>query len=608
MPMFTPSRFVVLAISLSLFSFLWVWGVPRQLPQPGYPIVDHNGPQAELEDWQKERAAWEKPVFEFDPEQSQGLKKGTQSTQKPTPTIAFGESATPKAKEGSKQAGDTESEKPTAALYPSGSNGTAKADSTSTPTPTPSPVPIKFCKDVHGAPNVMVIIKTSKAEIAEKIPTHLKTVLECVPNFAIFSDHAGKVEGFTIHDALDQISNSTRTRYKEFREYEKLQTQKADDLKPGSVTKDLDKWKILPMVYRAYKMRPYSRFYIFIEADTSLSWTNLLQWMARLDYRIPYYAGAPTFLGSVKFAQRGPGILLSNGALRQYAKAYDERYESEWEPRVGKECCGDMVLATAMTESHVEFYSAFPLLQGETPNSLDWTDRHWCAPIVSWHHMSKEDIEMVWGFQKNWTSKHGWEEPYLIKNAFAEFVSPHLAERKDDWDNFSQDTKIDKPPKADTEGSDDNKEWLKHGEDIRKSVESPDNCRRVCELAEDCVQWKYMRKGTSKKREVREEEKEDEEKGEAREGGEGKQDAIKGEADNRDKNEGGEKNKEDGEKPEVAEKKEVGECVLGKVIKLGKKMDKKEGEQTWTSGWMVDRIKKMTSEWECKEPSWKFNQ
>ncbi|KAF2260679.1 hypothetical protein CC78DRAFT_419909, partial [Lojkania enalia] len=372
------------------------------------------------------------------------------------------------------------------------------------------------CKDVRGAPNVMVVIKTSKAEILKKLPNHLKNLLSCVPNFAIFSDHAGTMEGFTVHDALEDISNSTRKKHKEFLDYEKMVQN--PDFKPDTVDKELDKWKMLPMVYKAHQLRPYARFYVFIEADTSLSWTNLLQWIDRLDYRIPYYSGAPTFLGNVKFAQRGPGILLSYGAMKHYAKAYDEKYASEWEPRVGRECCGDMVLATTLMESHVEFYSAFPLLQGETLSSLDWNDRHWCQPMVSAHHQNSDEIEMLWNSEKNWTSQKGWEVPYLFKDAFEQHVLPNIADRKDEWDNLASDTKID-------------------------AATSPETCAALCAKTEDCMQWRFRHKKDT-------------------------------------------------------------ECHLGKIIRLGKQA-KKEGDEMWTSGWMLDKIQKSTKDWtDCEEPKW----
>lgn len=437
----------------------------------------------------------------------------------------------------------------------------------------------------------MVVVKTSKAEIFDKLSGHLSGLLTCVPNFAIFSDHAGMIDGIQVHDALRSISSETQEQNDEFREYKIIKED--PEYKPDAKkTKELDKWKILTMVYDAYKMNPHARFYAFIEADTGLSWTNLLQWVDRLDYRIPYYSGAQSFINHVQFAQRGPGILLSQGALRQYARAYEERWASKWEKRISKECCGDYILATALNDAHVELYTSWPLMQGEQPTTLDYTPKQWCAPAVSWHHMDNDALSTNWDFQTKWTKKHGWARPYLYRDAYEQYVQPQLKAYVDDWDNLSSDTKIvasgghkssdgetgdaariakeklesaatappyrrdaKKDTKKDAKKEDKKEEdvketidWSVIGTMVKDGAESPSNCQAVCIEVEDCLQWRYTSKSNG------------------------------------------------------------GECHLSKVIKLGKAVERKEGSSVWVSGWMVERIKETTSKWLCKEVGWKFYQ
>ncbi|KAF1999237.1 glycosyltransferase family 31 protein [Amniculicola lignicola CBS 123094] len=594
MPILTPSRIAVVVLTLSLLSFLWTFGLPHQPPTPSFPIINHD----DHKDATKTADNFERPDFSFGPEQGIGAKTSLSEELKsihlpiPTSTTAndIDEGTGEDGNNGGKK--EEETQKSEATPLPSGlyTNATTTTISASPAAQTKPPLPVKFCKEVHGAENVMIIVKTSKAELDKKLPTHLKTLLSCVPNFAIFSDHSGEIEGFPVYDALSDISNKTKDTHKEFNEY--VHMQHYPDLKVDKVDKELDKWKMLPMVYKAYMMRPHSRWYIFIEADTSLSWTNTLQWTNRLDYRIPYYSGAPTFMGSTKFAQRGSGIMLSYGALKQYAKGYDERYEEEWEKRVGKECCGDLVLATALADSRVEFYNSFPMLQGETPTTLDWTDKQWCTPIVSWHHMSQDEITRVWDVHRNWTTKHGWDVPYMGRNAFEEFVLPHLEETKDEWDNISSDSKIKPPdrpppeaeekPKPKTENKDpsepntdagpkdtpapepngkppsahtprDSINFSKLSSVVDVAADSATQCRALCLSVEDCLQWKFYTKNSA-----------------------------------------GLNN----------------ECHLGKVIRLGRHDGLGKGEvEMWTSGWMMERINRKRLEWgECEEVRWKFNQ
>ncbi|KAF2870117.1 hypothetical protein BDV95DRAFT_575088 [Massariosphaeria phaeospora] len=699
MPLLTPSRLAVLVLSLSLLTFLWTLGLPHQLATPSLPIIHHETPDYKPLPSRPANPAVVPPEFPTvtPPRPSQFDNDNGESGEDSDVPFLSGEDGEgrPYEKE-NKPTGSADEDKPTesgkgeeqkpletSTRLPTTLKTELVASSTATngsgaALPSPSSEPLKPCTEWPGASDVMVVVKTSKAEAYEKIPTHLLTLLSCVPNFVIFSDHAGEIDGHPVHDALDTITDSAKAAHDEFREYEQMQSDM--EYKPSvDRTKALDKWKILPMVYKAFQMRPHQKFYIFIEADTSLSWTNLLQWLVRLDYRIPYYSGAPTYLNRLKFAQRGSGILLSNGAMQHYSYIYEERYESHWEAQVGKGCCGDTVLSTALSESHVEFYSAWPLLQGETLATLDWSKKHWCVPIVSWHHVSSAEIDILWAFQRNWTRQHGSGVPYLFINAFEELVVPHLEEVKHDWDNMSRDTKIvgkdakakaeaeeakkqaeleeeqkadalkiqalkddasetnttdpkaepsevdeseaepskvnesetDAPksdkskvdktktdalkpdkskadaPKVDAHkisapkpsssktptpktaakparpkpappspvGPNSNRPRAdlsvsdKTGDAIKAAADSVENCAALCQKADDCVQWKHTAKGN-------------------------------------------------------------GECHLGKVVRLGKKVEKKEGEPGWTSGWVVERVEKVREEWmgKCEEPRWRFNQ
>ena len=611
-------------LTFSLISFLWTFGLPHQLAEPSLPIIEHladdakpHDPNAPAPVIQSSHVPSPETVLSALPHGDQPKQEDDHRWDDKTRKAGHVEEQTPlpgpketgsaghddggrwNDKNKSKQNGQTVSEMGTdataapttlivetspAVAAPNATATIATVGSSIAPALHSAAPVLGFCEDVRNAQHVMVIVKTSKAEIYNKLSAHLGGLLSCVPNFAIFSDHTGEIDGIPVYDALRDISSEAKHKYDEFREYKII---KADpEYKPDTKkTKDLDKWKILPMVYQAYQMNPHARFYAFIEADTGLSWTNLLQWAGRLDYRIPYYTGAQSYVNHVQFAQRGPGILLSQGAMRRYAKWYEERWATEWEKRVGKECCGDMVLATALADAHVELYTSWPLVQGEQPNSLDYTPKQWCAPAVSWHHMGNDALKRSWDIQKKWTDKHGWEKPYLHQNAFEEYVQPHLVTQKENWDNLGSDTKIVAPQgrqkekkegdeqrererlgssadkssqhrrddkkdskKGDNpEESKDKTDWEKIGTMVKDGADDPELCKKVCAEVEDCLQWRHTTHGD-------------------------------------------------------------GECHLSKAIRLGKATEKKEGAQQWTSGWMVERIKETVKKWECKEVKWNFYQ
>jgi hypothetical protein len=604
MPMLTPSRLAIAVLSLSLLSFLWTFGFPSQLAQPSRPVIDHYDhknvhsepiiPAPSIPEPTGHAILATPTGLEDDQRWNDETKVAGEKGPKETGITEYEEDGgrwedKEKLKDGQKAGttlGPTTLSTAVVAI-PSGLNATNEVMPAKTSINMPLNTAIsKFCKDVHGAPNVMVIFRTSKAEITEKLPAHIKGLLTCVPNFAIFSDHAGEIEGITVHNALDSIGSETKRTHDEFREYQIIHADSEHKPDKGK-TKNLDKWKFLPMVYKAYHLNPSARFYVFIEADTSLSWTNLLQWVDRLDYRIPYYSGAPTILNSIHLAQRGAGILLSQGALRRYAKSYDELYTSKWEPALGKGCCGDLALATALADAHVEFYASWPLLQAETPASLDFTQKNWCVPAVSWHHTNGALLEDLWTAQKNWTATHGWSTPFLFRDAFDMFVMPHIEADKNAWDNLAQDAKVVAPAgrqkelkddeerrKKQKEEQDDKKkgsimpgttqfpdpphhrrddpnpppkelDWDKLAATYPDAANSPSACARTCELARECVQWRYKDAGD-------------------------------------------------------------GECHLGKVLRLGREAGEKD--EKWSSGWMVERVEETVKGWECKGVKWEFYQ
>ncbi|KAG9187177.1 hypothetical protein G6011_05048 [Alternaria panax] len=674
MPLITPSRLAIIVVSFSLITFFWTFGLPHQIPQPSIPAIDHydhknvhtdpiipppvietphattptpiahghrptesgdhrwddNGKgqakssaptETGVVDYEKDGGRWE------DKEKLKSSAKPVNKTNAsaiPAPTTLATE-AIPASKSANAPKPDIAPTKPAEAAVE-------------------TQLVEKFCSDADGAKDVMVVLKTSKAEI-EKLSGHLSNLLSCVPTFAIFSDHAGEFQGHKVHDALDSISHDVKFKNNEFQEYQ-LMLADAEHKPEAKKTEDLDKWKFLPMVYKAYHMNPSAKFFVFLEADTSLSWTNVLQWLNRLDYRIPYYSGAPYFIAGTQVAQRGAGIMLSQGALRRYSKSYDELYQTKWEKDTSTECCGDLMLAKALGDAHVEFYASWPLLQSEQPSTLDYTRKHWCAPAVSWHHIGGDDLTRQWDIEKKWTTANGWKKPYLYRDAYHDSVEPHIEKQKAGWDNLSQDTKIVAPEGRQKQMKDDTEKKKKEGQEHdlaepeEKAEEKPKEEVKPKEAAKKESKEKPKEVGQTQQEERKEPEKI---KVDSTPPPDSRiyQEAGPGSMSKREEKKGGKKGdkKEDKDKkpdppnwdklaekyPEAADSsarcqavcQQVedclqwryttngdGECHLSKVIRLGGKV----GEDKWTSGWLVDRIKGITKEWECKEVKWRFYQ
>lgn len=635
MPLLTPSRLAIVFVSFSLITFFWTFGLPRPLAGPALPLIHHYGQES----------------VHTEPATS------TPHTHATVHTAAAPAATRLPAYDGASAGRDEEQ---VHATEPTNATDALPVQPEPEPyteiTEPPTHHVAEFCKHAQGAQHVMVVIRTSKAEIATTLPTRLESLLECVPNFAIFSDHAGEINGYKVHNALEPISGDTKRGHAEFHEYQLMHAD-AEHEPDAAKTKELEKWKFLPMVYQAYHLRPSARFFIFIEADTSLSWTNLLQWVGRLDYRIPYHSGAPTFMGGVQISQRGAGILLSQGALRRYVKSYDELYESKWEAQIAKECCGDLLLSMALNDAHVELYSSWPMLQTEQPSTLDYTQKLWCVPAVSWHHMVGDHLRDMWKNEKKWVEAKGWKEPYLYRDAFREYVESHMDTQKDDWDNLSSDTRIVAPQGRQQQIKEEQERKKKHEEEEEEA-------RRKHEEEEE-----EEEKGKEKEEQgatQNEKADEDEHKSPAalKSSGEEKTWTKPTESKPTPKSKGNadidthsptptptptpiatlssksiisiEKRSNDDSNPDWDKLTELftnagdsadrcqkacsdvpdclqwryttfgdGECHLGKVLRLGQKS---ESDVKWTSGWLTERVAKVTEGWKCKGAEWKFNQ
>jgi hypothetical protein len=664
MPFITPSRLAIIVVSFSLITFFWTFGLPHQTPQPTIPAIDHydhknlhTDPIIPPPVIETSHATTPTPIaHEHVPTESndhrwddKGAQGGKGQAGPPAPTetgIAEYEKDGGRWEDKDKlKGGDKSADKANASAaavpttlateaIPTSKNVNAAKPDVAPTKPAEAAVETqvveRFCSDADGAKDVMVVFKTSKAEI-NKLGGHLSNLLSCVPTFAIFSDHAGEFQGHKVHDALDSISHEIKFKNKEFQEY-KLMRADAEHKPDPKKTEDLDKWKFLPMVYKAYHMNPNAKFFVFLEADTSLSWTNVLQWFNRLDYRIPYYSGAPYFIAGTQVAQRGAGIMLSQGALRRYSKSYDELYQAKWEKATSTECCGDLMLAKALGDAHVEFYASWPLLQSEQPSTLDYTKKHWCVPAVSWHHIAGDQLTRQWDIEKKWTNQNGWKKPYLYRDAYRDSVEPHIEAQKAGWDNLSQDTKIVAPEGRQKQMKDDAEKKQKEGQehDLGEPEEKPKETPKVEKPKEEAKPQEEPKKEPEKIKvdntpppdsriyqEAGDKPTSTRSKREEKKGGDKKEDKNKKEPPNWDKLAEKHPDAADSSDRCQAVCSEVedclqwryttngdGECHLSKVIRLGGQV----GDDKWTSGWLVDRIKDVTKEWECKEVKWRFYQ
>jgi hypothetical protein len=339
-----------------------------------------------------------------------------------------------------------------------------------------------ICANLPDVSDVLVIVRTPAADLYKHLPAHFLTDLRCV-DFLLFSTVHQNIGPYAVHDALANLSDSRRSKHKEFELYDKLQaTQNAvGDLSVHKEDNDhnLDRWTILPHVLAAHKMQPNKKWYVFIESDTYLSVSNLVPWLKKMDHTRPIYAGAPVMIGDIELAHSGSGIVLSNAAADKLAKRSVERWDV-WEEAIGNSCCGDKILAEALRDTGIRLHRSFPMIQGETLFSLDWSERHWCRPAVTWHRMTPQSLDMLWQFETAWAHKHAGTDgderpPMRFKDYFQMFLVPLIrqSQNRTDWDNLANSLTY----------TDQSRSQYAHY--------SFDACRAACDLRQSCVQYAW---------------------------------------------------------------------------------------------------------------------
>jgi hypothetical protein len=143
------------------------------------------------------------------------------------------------------------------------------------------------CRELPGANDTVVVLRTGSTEIADKLSVHLSTTLNCYPNHLIFSDHGEIFQGESIIDALESVSADIVEGHSDFELYRRLKRSGNNTLETSELSGvdsetimlsgklenpgwKLDKWKFLPMINRTFHDHPDMKWYVFVEAYSSI--------------------------------------------------------------------------------------------------------------------------------------------------------------------------------------------------------------------------------------------------------------------------------------------------------------------------------------------------
>jgi len=298
------------------------------------------------------------------------------------------------------------------------------------------------CPNAPEGQDIVVTVKTGASEAAKRLPTQLKTTLRCPPNILHFSDLAQTVENITLHDSLAAVAEFIKVGNSDFDLYRKQKARQKLGWKDEEVTKEvkeqawnLDKYKNLHIVQESWNLLPKKRWYLHIDADTYLFWPSLLHWLPTLDDSEPLYTGSLTCFSDVKSAHGGSGILISEKATRAIVVDNTSTVPS-WDADARAHCCGDELVARALKENGVEMHNSWPIINGDYPATIPFGSQYWCEPIVTMHHLSVEDMEMVHEFEKR---RKRPNDPVTYRELFKDLVYGKIPDIViNNWDNGAE--------------------------------------------------------------------------------------------------------------------------------------------------------------------------
>ncbi|KXL43347.1 glycosyltransferase family 31 protein [Acidomyces richmondensis BFW] len=321
------------------------------------------------------------------------------------------------------------------------------------------------CERLSGAEDVVVVMRTGATEIKDKLPVHLDTTFRCYENTLIFSDYEEVFKGHQVYDVLASLGDELKRKNDDFKHYLRLQRLGREGLaddelhgeswESGPVGKNdnpgwrLDKWKFLPMMVETLKLRPNRKWYIFVEPDSYMIWSNMLQWLRKLDPSKAVYYGSEVQIGDDIFAHGGSVFVMSCSAIQKAINIYLSN-QDEWHRRTAEHWAGDCILGTALKHAGVDLTWSWPMFQGGNPADMNWLEEKggnilWCVPALSYHHFTSSEVKALWDFEQQQIAgqlSNGRLNQVRVlhhNEVYKTYVVPNISSQRHDWSNASPD-------------------------------------------------------------------------------------------------------------------------------------------------------------------------
>lgn len=375
--------------------------------------------------------------------------------------------------------------------------------SSSTPNATLLPLPSSKYTEcpTETYDDLLVTVKTGASIVYQRALVHLQTTLRCLPHKLLVSDIEMDIGPFHFVDVIKDLDADTLS-HPEFEFYHQLQQAHAnhDDIaNVGSRSRawDLDRFKFVPMVWRAWQQRrPSTMWFVFMEADSLIDWTNLRILLDSKDANQPLLFGAPVWINDIPFAHGGSGFILSRAAMEDSVGKSPEAWLQKWGPEALRECCGDFLLGRALRSFGINMTAIYPLLQGDPPQLAPTIPDLWCRPVVTMHHVTARQVASYWTVAEEMRQnmERGVRNTSLLwRDMFTLFIEQNLKEVRLDWDNMS----------LDWEYSVEKNGLLPSSEEELEARSSAGGCQKRCQAEDECRQWSHRTNVCKMSRSVR---------------------------------------------------------------------------------------------------------
>lgn len=220
-----------------------------------------------------------------------------------------------------------------------------------------APASDPVCDGFPDTSRILLVMKTGATESYDRLPVQIMTILKCLPDYLIFSDLAQMIGGYHVRDSLDNVLVEAQDGNSDFDLYRQQQECVVDQASCSDIFEgtdsagwNLDKYKNIHMAEKSYRLRPNYDWYVFVDADTYVSWPNMVYGLSQLDPTQESYYGIPTVIGSRLFAHGGSGYVLSRGLMNEFV-GKNPGIANKYDVEMKDNCCGDFVFAMALKEA-----------------------------------------------------------------------------------------------------------------------------------------------------------------------------------------------------------------------------------------------------------------